>query len=77
MFEEGSEHILGMPIQVQYRISKASNEYFDVKLYLNNVACAGNYSFKIKVTDQRNFIEKTTEEKMNAVTGGASIPGLF
>ena len=36
IFEEGSEHVLGIPIQVQYRISKASNEYFDVKLYLNN-----------------------------------------
>ena len=34
-FEDGSEHSLGVPIQVQYRISKASNEYFDVKLYLN------------------------------------------
>ena len=35
MFKDGSEFTVGTPIQVQYRISKASNEYFDVKLYLN------------------------------------------
>ena len=35
-FEEGSEHTLGVPVQVQYRISKASNENFDVKLYLDD-----------------------------------------
>ena len=36
MFVEGSEHQLGVPVQVQYRISKASNEHFDVKLYIND-----------------------------------------
>ena len=36
MFIEGSEHQLGVPVQVQYRISKASNEHFDVKLYIND-----------------------------------------
>lgn len=35
-FENGSEYYVGTPVQVQYRISKASNEHFDVKLYLNN-----------------------------------------
>ena len=32
---EGGEYAVGVPVQIQYRISKASNEYFDVKLYLN------------------------------------------
>lgn len=32
---EGGNFVLGDPIQVQYRVSKASDEYFDVKLYLN------------------------------------------
>jgi surface protein len=32
---EGGEFILGDPIQVQYRVSKASDEYFNVNLYLN------------------------------------------
>ena len=35
-FKDGEEFPVGTPVQVQYRISKASNEYFDVKLYLNN-----------------------------------------
>ena len=33
---EGGEFAVGVPVQIQYRISKASNEYFDVKLYLND-----------------------------------------
>ena len=32
---EGGEFAVGYPVQVQYRISKASNEYFDVNLYVN------------------------------------------
>jgi surface protein len=32
---EGGEFTLGDPIQVQYRVSKASDEYFTVNLYLN------------------------------------------
>ena len=32
---EGGEFAAGHPVQIQYRISKASNEYFDVNLYLN------------------------------------------
>mgnify|MGYP003291783571 FL=1 len=34
-FQNNSTWKQGFPISVQYRISKASNEYFDVKLYLN------------------------------------------
>ena len=33
---EGGEFSVGYPVQVQYRISKASNEFFDVNLYINN-----------------------------------------
>ena len=36
-FEDGSEYTAGDLVQVLYRISKASNESFDVKLYLNGV----------------------------------------
>ena len=32
---EGGEFIVGDPVQIQYRVSKASDEYFDVNLYLN------------------------------------------
>ena len=32
---EGGEFSVGYPVQVQYRISKASNEFFDVNLYIN------------------------------------------
>lgn len=35
-FEEG-QFIYGTPVAVQYRVSKASDEYFEVKLYLNDV----------------------------------------
>ena len=35
-FKPDAEYIVGNPVQVQYRISKASNEYFDVYLYLDN-----------------------------------------
>ena len=35
-FEEG-QFTYGAPVPVQYRVSKASDEYFDVKLYLNEV----------------------------------------
>lgn len=31
----GGEFVLGNPVQIQYRVSKASTEYFDVMLYLN------------------------------------------
>ena len=33
---EGGEFTNGTPVAVQYRISKASDEYFNVKLYLND-----------------------------------------
>lgn len=35
-FEEG-QFTYGTPIPVEYRVSKASDEYFEVKLYLNDV----------------------------------------
>ena len=33
---EGGEFTNGTPVAIQYRVSKASDEYFDVKLYLND-----------------------------------------
>ena len=35
-FRNDTEFVLGDPVQIQYRVSKASNEYFDVNLYLND-----------------------------------------
>ena len=35
-FENGTEFTLGNPVQIQYRISKASDETFTVNQYLNN-----------------------------------------
>ena len=36
IFENNSEFVLGEPVAVQYRISKASTESFNVKLFLND-----------------------------------------
>ena len=61
MFVEGSEHQLGVPVQVQYRISKASNEHFDVKLYLNDrlsktLDCTpGTYYWTLNDLDVGNY----------------------
>ena len=35
-FKNDQEFPMGTPVAIQYRVSKASNESFDVKLYLNN-----------------------------------------
>ena len=90
MFKDGTEYTFGEPIAIQYRISKASQETFTVKLYLNDVldrtleAKAGTYywtlnstpigDYTVKIEVTSEFDECVSVSKTFQVVKGEYIP---